>query len=57
MVNFSPILHVFEESGTDFFDKEALRDLRKVSEVGTCHESWSSQDRILMTSTVCLRER
>ena len=44
-VNFSPIIHVFEESGEDFFDKETLRDLRRSSEVGSCHEDWSAQDR------------
>lgn len=42
-MDFSPILHVFEESGSDYFDKESLRDLRRDSEKGTCHENWSPE--------------
>ena len=41
MLKFSHVLHVFEESGEDFFDKEALKDLRKSSQTNTCHEDFS----------------
>ena len=43
-MKFSDILHVFEPSGEDFFDKEVLRDLRKSSEPSSCHED-VSKDR------------
>ena len=43
-LKFSNILHVFEHSGEDFFDKEVLRDLRKSSEPSSCHED-VSKDR------------
>ena len=40
-LRFSEILHVFEPSGEDYFDKEVLKDFRKSSQTAFSHEDYT----------------
>ena len=54
MLRFSDIVHVFEPSGEDYFDKEALKELRKSSEHTFKNEDYT-QDREVVQKALSSR--
>ena len=53
-LRFSEVLHVFEPSGEDYFDKEALKDFRKSSEPTFKNEDYT-QDREVVQKALSAR--